>query len=106
MVMIKTPKKLIEVALPLDAINVAAAGEKSIPHGHSTTLRLWWARRLLVTAPAVIFAHMVNDPGNQHEGSYYVPQPLTQEPDWAVTNINLDLPELLKRSVYLGGSLR
>ena len=43
--MIKTPKKLIEVALPLDAINVAAAREKSIRHGHPSTLHLWWARR-------------------------------------------------------------
>jgi putative DNA methylase len=42
---IKTPKKLIEVALPLDAINVAAAREKSIRHGHPSTLHLWWARR-------------------------------------------------------------
>ena len=45
--MIKTPKKLIEVALPLDAINVAAAREKSIRHGHPSTLHLWWARRPL-----------------------------------------------------------
>ena len=42
---IKTPKKLIEVALPLDAINAAAAREKSIRHGHPSTLHLWWARR-------------------------------------------------------------
>jgi putative DNA methylase len=42
---IKTPKKLIEVALPLDVINVAAAREKSIRHGHPSTLHLWWARR-------------------------------------------------------------
>ena len=38
-------KKLIEVALPLEAINKASAREKSIRHGHSSTLRLWWARR-------------------------------------------------------------
>jgi len=44
---IKTPKKLIEVALPLDAINAAAAREKSIRHGHPSTLHLWWARRPL-----------------------------------------------------------
>ncbi|MND36802.1 hypothetical protein D3C80_274690 [compost metagenome] len=60
---IKTPKKLIEVALPLDAINVAAAREKSIRHGHPSTLHLWWARRPLAAARAVIFAQMVNDPG-------------------------------------------
>lgn len=59
---IKTPKKLIEVALPLDAINVAAAREKSIRHGHPSTLHLWWARRPLAAARAVIFGQMVNDP--------------------------------------------
>lgn len=51
---IKTPKKLIEVALPLDAINAAAAREKSIRHGHPSTLHLWWARRPLAAARAVI----------------------------------------------------
>lgn len=60
---IKSPKKLIEVALPLDAINVASAREKSIRHGHPSTLHLWWARRPLAAARAVIFAQMVNDPG-------------------------------------------
>lgn len=60
---IKTPKKLIEVALPLDVINKAAAREKSIRHGHPCTLHLWWARRPLAAARAVIFAQMVNDPG-------------------------------------------
>ena len=60
---IKTPKKLIEVALPLDKINAAAAREKSIRHGHPSTLHLWWARRPLAAARAVIFAQMVNDPG-------------------------------------------
>lgn len=60
---IKNPKKLIEVALPLDAINAAAAREKSIRHGHPSTLHLWWARRPLAAARAVIFAQMVNDPG-------------------------------------------
>lgn len=60
---IKNPKKLIEVALPLDAINLASAREKSIRHGHPSTLHLWWARRPLAAARAVIFAQMVNDPG-------------------------------------------
>ncbi|MFZ4535583.1 DUF1156 domain-containing protein [Propionivibrio sp.] len=67
---IKTPKKLIEVALPLDAINVAAAKEKSIRHGHPSTLHLWWARRPLAAARAVIFAQMVNDPGYQQGGGF------------------------------------
>ena len=57
-----SPKKLIEVALPLDAINVAAAREKSIRHGHPSTLHLWWARRPLAAARAVIFAQLVHDP--------------------------------------------
>jgi putative DNA methylase len=59
---VKAPRKLIEVALPLDAINVASAREKSIRHGHPSTLHLYWARRPLATARAVIFSQMVNDP--------------------------------------------
>ena len=58
----KSRKKLIEVALPLDAINKASAREKSIRHGHPSTLHLWWARRPLAAARAVIFAQMVDDP--------------------------------------------
>ena len=57
-------KKLIEVALPLDAINSASAREKSIRHGHPSTLHLWWARRPLAAARAVIFAQMVDDPSS------------------------------------------
>lgn len=60
---VKTPKKLIEVALPLDDINIACTREKSIRHGHPSTLHLWWARRPLAAARSVIFAQMVNDPG-------------------------------------------
>jgi len=67
---IYSPKKLIEVALPLDDINVAAAKEKSIRFGHPSTLHLWWARRPLATARAVIFAQMVNDPGYQQDGGF------------------------------------
>lgn len=67
---IKSPKKLIEVALPLDVINAAAAREKSIRHGHPSTLHLWWARRPLAAARAVIFAQMVNDPGYQQGGGF------------------------------------
>jgi len=62
-----TRKKLIEVALPLDAINAASAREKSIRHGHPSTLHLWWARRPLAAARAVIFAQMVDDPSAHPE---------------------------------------
>ncbi|GBE29065.1 hypothetical protein BMS3Bbin04_00073 [bacterium BMS3Bbin04] len=65
--MIKTRKKLIEVALPLVAINEASAKEKSIRHGHPSTLHLWWARRPLATARAVIFSQMVDDPSSLPE---------------------------------------
>lgn len=68
--LVKSPKKLIEVALPLDAINFAAAREKSIRHGHPSTLHLWWARRPLAAARAIIFAQMVNDPGG--ERGYFI----------------------------------
>ncbi|MGI8550205.1 MAG: DUF1156 domain-containing protein, partial [Dehalococcoidia bacterium] len=60
-------KKLIEVALPLEAINIASAREKSIRHGHPSTLHLWWARRPLAAARAVIFAQMVDDPSEHVE---------------------------------------
>jgi putative DNA methylase len=55
-------KKLIEVALPLEDINVEAAREKSIRHGHPSTLHLWWARRPLAACRAVLFAQLVDDP--------------------------------------------
>ncbi len=67
---IKSPRKLIEVALPLDAISIAAAREKAIRHGHPSTLHLWWARRPLAAARAVIFAQFVNDPGYQQGGGF------------------------------------
>ncbi|HNX77654.1 MAG TPA: DUF1156 domain-containing protein, partial [Candidatus Rifleibacterium sp.] len=62
-----SPRKLIEVALPLDSINVACAREKSIRHGHPSTLHLWWARRPLAAARAVIFSQLVNDPAGLWE---------------------------------------
>ena len=60
-------KKLIEVALPLDDINREAAREKSIRHGHPSTLHLWWARRPLAACRAVLFASLVDDPSSRPE---------------------------------------
>ena len=60
-------RKLIEVALPLDALNRAAAREKAVRRGHPRTLHLWWARRPLTVARAVIFAQMVDDPSSLPE---------------------------------------
>ena len=77
---IKSPRKLIEVALPLDAINVACAREKSIRHGHPSTLHLWWARRPLAAARAVIFARFDDNAG------------------WGVSSVNYDLKALLARA--------
>jgi len=62
-----TTKKLIEVALPLEDINKASAREKSIRHGHPSTLHLWWARRPLAACRAVLFASIVDDPSSHPE---------------------------------------
>lgn len=72
----KKIKKLIEVAMPLEAINAASAREKSIRHGHPSTLHLWWARRPLATARAVIFASLVDAPSSHPE---LFPTPEDQE---------------------------
>lgn len=60
-------KKLIEVAIPLEVINAASAREKSIRHGHPSTLHLWWARRPLAACRAVLFAQLVDDPSSDLE---------------------------------------
>src|SRR6266699_5123542 len=60
-------RKLIEVALPLEAINRESAREKSIRHGHPSTLHLWWARRPLAACRAVLFAQLVDDPSAHPE---------------------------------------
>ena len=60
-------RKLIEVSIPLDEINEQSAREKSIRHGHPSTLHLWWARRPLATARAVLFAQLVDDPSVHEE---------------------------------------
>lgn len=69
-------KKLIETSLPLEAINEASAREKSIRHGHPSTLHLYWARRPLATARAVLFAQLVDDPASRPEEF-----PTTEEQD-------------------------
>ncbi|TME58433.1 MAG: DUF1156 domain-containing protein, partial [Chloroflexi bacterium] len=73
-------KKLIEVALPLEAINKASAREKSIRHGHPSTLHLWWARRPLATCRAVLFASLVDDP-SEHPEAFPTEQEQEQERD-------------------------
>lgn len=60
-------KKLIETSLPLEAINAASAREKSIRHGHPSTLHLYWSRKPLATARAVLFAQLVDDPASRPE---------------------------------------
>ncbi|MEZ4494697.1 MAG: DUF1156 domain-containing protein [Dehalococcoidia bacterium] len=62
MTTVRTRKKLIEVSIPLDAINRATEDEKTVRHGHPSSLHLWWARRPLSAARAVIFSQMVDDP--------------------------------------------
>ena len=60
-------KKLIEVAMPLEAINKESSREKSIRHGHPSTLHLWWARRPLAAARAVIWASIIDDPSTRFD---------------------------------------
>lgn len=72
-------KKLIEVALPLEAINKASAREKSIRHGPPSTLHLWWARRPLAAARAVIFSQKVDD---QSAYPDLFPTEKVQEKEW------------------------
>jgi putative DNA methylase len=68
---IKSPRKLIEVALPLDAINEASALEKQpFTRRHPRSMHIWWARRPFVAARAVLFAQLVNDPGYQQGGGF------------------------------------
>lgn len=74
-------KKLIEVAIPLEAINAASAREKSIRHGHPSTLHLWWARRPLAACRAVLFAQLVDDPSGYTDTLLDDPKIRTQAED-------------------------
>lgn len=73
-------KKLIEVAIPLEAINAASAREKSIRHGHPSTLHLWWARRPLAACRAVLFAQLVDDPSS-HPDQFATEEEIQAERD-------------------------
>jgi adenine-specific DNA methylase len=57
-------KRLIEVALPLKEVSEQSAREKSIRHGHISTLHIWWACRPLAACRAVVFASLIPDPDN------------------------------------------
>jgi putative DNA methylase len=57
-------KKLIEVSIPLEAVNKESAREKALRHGHPSTLHVWWARRPLAACRAVLFAQLVDDPSS------------------------------------------
>ena len=74
-------KKLIEVAIPLEAINAASAREKSIRHGHPSTLHLWWARRPLAACRAVLFAQLVDDPSS-HPDRFPTEEAVEAERKW------------------------
>jgi len=87
----QTPKKkLIEVALPLDVINYHAAREKSIRHGHPSTLHLWWARRPLAACRAVLFASLVDDP-SAHPDKFPTEEAQKRERDRLFDEILADL---------------
>ena len=107
-------KKLIEVALPLQAINAASAREKSIRHGHPSTLHLWWARRPLaacragadtvtvtrnevltaINSPDQYILAIVEVEDGQSQSVQYVRKPFKREPDFGVTSVNYDLKKM------------
>ena len=88
-------KKLIEVALPLEAINREAAREKSIRHGHPSTLHLWWARRPLAACRAVLFTSLVDDPDSDPRFDAYGPD----EREHAVGERRAELFDLIEELV-------
>src|SRR5437588_2162121 len=84
-------KKLIEISIPLEAINAASVREKSIRHGHPSTLHLWWARRPLAACRAVLFASLVDDP-TEHPEQF----PTEEEQDKERTRLFQLMEELVK----------
>ncbi len=93
--MVEYRRKLIEVALPLEAINREAAREKSIRHGHPSTLHLWWARRPLAACRAVLFASLVDDPDSDPRFDAYGPE----EREHAVGERRAELFDLIEELV-------
>src|SRR6266705_1670221 len=95
-------KKLIEVALPLEAINREAAKEKSIRQGHPSTLHLWWARRPLAACRAVLFASLIDDPDQAGvpkpllDRIDRLPTPESRGPEW----VNLSLGQQRRSRLF------
>lgn len=95
---IKSPRKLIEVGIPLDVINDACSHEKTVKSGHPASLHLWWARRPLAAARAVIFCQLVNDPAGLWEAQNPGQRPSKQQRG-AFTKRRRELFELIDNLV-------
>lgn len=92
-------KKLIEVALPLEAINKEAAREKSIRHGHPSTLHLWWARRPLAACRAVLFSSLVDDPDEPEAPKEYLAE-IDKLPGGASLAPDASLAEIRREKLF------
>jgi len=92
-------KKLIEVALPLEAINKEAAREKSIRHGHPSTLHLWWARRPLAACRAVLFSSLVDDPDEPEAPQEYLAE-IDKLPGGAGLPAEASLAEIRREKLF------
>lgn len=105
-----SPKKLIEVSIPLEAINEQSAREKSINHKHPSTLHLWWSRKPLATARAVLWASLIDDP-SEHPEKFPTPEEQDKERkrlheilaklvDWdnITHSKNADDPEIVRKA--------
>ena len=96
---LKYKKKLIEVAIPLEAINKASTREKSIRHGHPSTLHLWWARRPLAACRAVLFCQLVDDP------SEYVADLISNPTTKSAAQAELETRIELRKTARAAGTL-